>query len=288
MNCIPAMVAGVKKIIVATPSQKKNLVNPAIIYAAKKCNVNEIYKVGGAQAIAALAYGTKSINKVDKIVGPGNAYVATAKKEVFGKVGIDMIAGPSEVTVVSDKKSNPEWIAADLIAQAEHDDLAQVIHISSDKNKIKTVNEILKKKSLIFPKSKTIRNSLKNFGLSVYVKNNNKLINLINFIAPEHLQLNLEKPQTILNKIKNAGSIFIGEYSAEAFGDYLAGPNHVLPTSGAAKFSSGLSVYDFLKRQSYIKISKTGVERLGSSVIRLAKYENLDGHAYSIEVRKKV
>lgn len=286
MNCIPAMIAGVKNIYMTTPTINKKY-NAAVIYAAKKCKVKEIYKVGGAQAIAALAYGTNIIKKVDKIVGPGNTFVATAKKEVFGDVGIDMIAGPSEVTVVADKYSNPEWVAADLIAQAEHDNFAQSILISSNEKIISQVNFYINRQLKNLPKKKIAENSLKNFGLAIYVKNKKKLIETINLIAPEHLEILIKKPSEIIKKITNVGSIFIGDYSPEAMGDYIAGTNHVLPTSGAAKFSSGLSVNDFLKRHSLIKITKSGIERLGTSVINLANYENLEGHANSVKIRMK-
>ena len=286
MNCIPAIVAGVKNIYMTTPSMGKNY-NPAVIYAAKKCKVKEIYKVGGAQAIAAMAYGTKTIIKVDKIVGPGNAYVAAAKKQVFGDVGIDMIAGPSEVTIVADKWSKPDWIAADLIAQAEHDENAQSIVISNDVKIIKKINYFLKEQLKKLPKQKIASKSLRNFGLSILVKNKKLLADTINLIAPEHLEIFTKNPNQILKNVDNAGSIFVGQYSPEAVGDYLAGPNHVLPTSGSARFASGLSVYDFLKRHSIIKMTKSGIEKLGSSVINLAKYENLEGHANSIKIRLK-
>ena len=286
MNCIPAMIAGVDEIYMTTPSSKSTY-NPAVLYAAKKCKVKEIYKIGGAQAIAALAYGTKIVKKVNKIVGPGNEFVALAKKEVFGDVGIDMIAGPSEVTLVTDTSSRPDWVAADLIAQAEHDKFSQSILIASNRNMINQVNICLKKQLKNLKRKNIALDSLKTFGLSILVKNRNMISKIINTIAPEHLEICTKKPEKILKKVKNAGSIFIGNYSPEAMGDYLAGTNHVLPTSGAAKFSSGLSVYDFLKRHSIIKISKSGIERLGSSVINLAQYENLDGHANSVKIRLK-
>ena len=286
MNCIPAIVAGVKNIYMATPSMEKNY-NPAVIYAAKKCKVKEIYKVGGAQAIAALAYGTKTVNKVDKIVGPGNAYVANAKKQVFGDVGIDMIAGPSEVTIVADKWSKADWIAADLIAQAEHDESSQSIIISDDIKMINKINYFLYEQLKILPKKKIAFKSLKNFGLSILIKNKKLLVDTINLIAPEHLEIFTRNPKQTLKRVHNAGSIFVGQYSPEAVGDYLAGPNHVLPTSGSARFSSGLSVYDFLKRYSIIKMTKSGIERLGPSVINLAQHENLEGHANSIKIRLK-
>jgi len=286
MSCIPAIIAGVKEIYITTPSLGKKC-NPAILYAAKKCKVKEIYKVGGAQAIAAFTYGTKTIKKVNKIIGPGNEYVALAKKEVFGKVGIDMIAGPSEVTIIADNSSNPEWVAADLIAQAEHDKFSQSILITNNKKIIDKVNYYLKKQLDKLPKKKIAKQSLKSFGLSIYCKQEKDIIKIVNFIAPEHLEICTLKPNKILKNIINAGSIFIGNYSPEAMGDYLAGTNHVLPTSGSAKFSSGLSVYDFLKRHSIIKISKSGIERLGSSVINLANYESLEGHANSVKMRLK-
>jgi len=286
MNCIPAIVAGVKNIYLTTPSMGST-VNPAIIYAAKKCGVKTIYKTGGAHSIAALAYGTKTFKKVDKIVGPGNAFVANAKKEVFGDVGIDMIAGPSEVTIVADSYANPNWVAADLIAQAEHDVFAQSILVSNNQNLIKNVNRCLRKQLSKLPKKIIALKSLKNFGLAIYSNSEKNIIEIVNTIAPEHLELYMKNNNKILKKIKNAGSIFIGKFSPEAIGDYIAGPNHVLPTSGSAKFSSGLSVNDFLKRHSLIKISKTGIERLGPSVINLAKHENLEGHANSIKIRLK-
>ena len=286
MNCIPAIVAGVKNIYLTTPSLGIK-VNPAIIYAAKKCGVKEIYKTGGAHSIAAFTYGTKTFQKVDKIVGPGNKFVASAKKEVFGDVGIDMVAGPSEVSIVADKSSNPDWIAADLIAQAEHDVFAQSILITNSKDLIKSVNEILKFQLVNLPKRRIATKSIKSFGLAIYAKNQNNILNVVNTIAPEHLEINFKNYGGILKKIRNAGSIFIGKYSPEAIGDYIAGPNHVLPTSGSAKYSSGLSVGDFLKRHSLIKITKTGIERLGPSVINLAKHENLDGHANSVKIRLK-
>jgi len=286
MNCIPALVAGVKDIYLTSPSLGSEI-NPAVIYAAKKCGVKKIYRTGGAHSIAALAYGTRMFQKVDKIVGPGNAFVANAKKEVFGDVGIDMIAGPSEVTIVADKYANSNWIAADLIAQAEHDKFAQSILITTNQNLIQSVNKCLKKQLNKIPKKEGAYKSLKNFGLAIYVKNKKNISEIINTIAPEHLELNLKNNNEIIRKVKNAGSIFIGKFSPEAMGDYIAGPNHVLPTSGAAKFSSGLSVNDFLKRHSLIKISKTGIERLGPSVINLAKHENLEGHANSIKIRLK-
>ena len=286
MNCIPAIVAGVKNIYLTTPSLGSTI-NPAVIYAAKKCGVKKIYKTGGAHSIAALAYGTKTFIKVDKIVGPGNAFVASAKKEVFGDVGIDMVAGPSEVSIAADKYANPDWVAADLIAQAEHDIFAQSILITNSYNLIKAVNKSLEKQLNNLPKKNIAVKSLKNYGLAIHASSNKKILEIINTIAPEHLELCMKNNNEIIKKVKNAGSIFIGKFSPEAMGDYIAGPNHVLPTSGAAKFASGLSVNDFLKRHSLIKITKTGIERLGPSVINLAQHENLEGHANSIKIRLK-
>ena len=286
MNCIPALVAGVKNIYLATPSLDSKI-NPAIIYAAKKCGVKKIYKTGGAHTVAALAYGTKKFEKVDKIVGPGNTFVACAKKEVFGDVGIDMVAGPSEVSIVADKTADPDLIAADLIAQAEHDIYAQSILITDNKNLIRLVNLSIKKQLKQLPKKIIASQSLKKFGLAILTNNKKRIPEIVNIIAPEHLELCTNINSKIIKEIKNAGSIFIGKFSPEAIGDYLAGPNHVLPTSGSARFSSGLSVNDFLKRHSLIKITKTGIERLGPSVINLAKHENLDGHANSVKLRLK-
>ena len=284
MNCIPAIVAGVKNIYLTTPSLDSKI-NPAVVYAAKKCGVKKIYKTGGAHSIAALAYGTKNFIKVDKIVGPGNTFVAGAKKEVYGEVGIDMVAGPSEVSIVADKFADPDLVAVDLIAQAEHDVNAQSILISNDKKLINLVNTSLEKQLKKLPKKNIAYKSLRNFGLAIFTSNKKNIIDIINTIAPEHLELLTSFNKEIIKGVKNAGSIFIGNFSPEAMGDYIAGPNHVLPTSGSARFSSGLSVNDFLKRHSLIKISKTGIERLGPSVINLAKYENLDGHANSVKLR---
>ena len=284
MNAIPAIIAGVKRIVMVNP-RNKGKQNSGVLYAAEKCGIKEIYSIGGAQAVAALAYGTKKIVKVNKIVGPGNLYVTTAKKEIFGDVGIDMIAGPSEITVVGDKYSNPNWIASDLIAQAEHDELSQSILISKDKNLIKKVKKLLFDQLKKLPRKSIAEKSLKSNGILISVSSDQKLIEAINTIAPEHLELNIKNYKNIVNRITNAGSIFLGKYSTEAVGDYLAGTNHVLPTAGSAKFSSGLSVYDFYKRISYINLSKKGIETLGPSVITLANFEGLEGHAKSVELR---
>ena len=284
MNAIPAMLAGVKRIVIANPVRDKDQ-SAAVLYAAKKCGVREIYRVGGAQAIAALTYGTKTIKRVDKIVGPGNIYVAAAKKIVFGEVGIDMIAGPSEITVVADKSSNVKWVAADLIGQAEHDINAQCILISKNKELINKVQKELEIQLRSLPRKKIALGSLKKNGLLIFANSDKKISNIINIIAPEHLELSVDKYKSILKNVKNAGSICTGKYSAMAVTDYCAGSNHTLPTHSSAKFFSGLSVFDFFKRISYINLSKKGIETIGEKVINLATYEGLDGHAKSVKLR---
>ena len=285
MNAIPALVAGVKRIIMINPGYKGKQ-NPAVLYAARKCKIKEIYSIGGPSAIAAVAYGTKKIKKVDKIVGPGNAYVAAAKKEVFGDVGIEgMIAGPSEVTIVCDKFSNPEWVASDLIGQAEHDNLAQCILISKDKSVIGKVNDEINKQLKDLPRATIAKNSLFNNGILIYMQSDQKIINTVNKIAPEHLELNTKNYKKVVSKIKNAGSICLGKYAVMAMTDYNVGSNHVLPTNSSARYSSGVSVNEFYKRISYINLSKKGIETLGPSVITLANYEGLVGHAKSVEKR---
>ncbi len=286
MNCVPAMIAGVKEIFMTVPALN-NKANPGVLYAAKKCKVKKIFKLGGAQAIAAFAFGTQTVTRVDKIVGPGNEYVALAKKEISGETGIDMFAGPSEVTIIADKYSNPEWISADLIAQSEHDEMSQSILVTDSKDMIFKVKKLLETQLKFLPKRKIASSSLGKFGLAILARNSREISAVVNKISPEHLEVYTKKPDIYLKSINNAGSVFLGAYSPEAVGDYLAGPNHVLPTSGTAKFSSGLSVYDFLKRQSVIRMTKRGIERLGPSVITLSKYENLHGHANSIKVRIK-
>jgi len=285
MNAIPALVAGVKRIVMINPSQKGNQ-NPAVLYAARKCKIKEIYSIGGPSAIAAVAYGTKKIKKVDKIVGPGNSYVVAAKKEVFGDVGIEgMIAGPSEVTIVCDKFSNPEWIASDLIGQAEHDNLAQCILISKDKLIITKVNEEINRQLKDLPRTTIAKNSLINNGILIYMSSDQKIIDTVNKIAPEHLELNIKNYKNMVKKIKNSGSICLGKYAVMAMTDYNVGSNHVLPTNSSARYSSGVSVNEFYKRISYVNLSKKGIETLGPSVITLANYEGLAGHARSVEKR---
>ena len=285
MNAIPAIVAGVKRIIMINPGFKGRQ-NPAVLYAAKKCKIKEIYSIGGPSAIAAAAYGTKKIKSVNKIVGPGNAYVAAAKKEVFGDVGIEsMTAGPSEVTIVCDKYSNPVWTASDLIGQAEHDPLAQCILISKDKKLISEVELEIPKQLKKISRKTIAGKSLMSNGILMYVASNKKIIDIINKIAPEHLELNVNNYRSFVNKIYNAGSICLGKYAVMAMTDYNIGSNHVLPTNGSAKYSSGISVNEFYKRISYIKLSKKGIESLGPSVITLANYEGLAGHANSVKKR---
>ena len=285
MNAIPAIVAGVKRIVMINPGYKGNQ-NPAVLYAAKKCKINEIYSIGGPSAIAAVTYGTKKIKKVDKIVGPGNSYVAAAKKAVFGDIGIEgMIAGPSEITIVCDKFSNPEWAASDLIGQAEHDPQAQCILISKDKDLLHKVQIEISKQLKYIPRESVAKKSLKNNGILMYVAEDYRIINIVNKIAPEHLELNVKNYKSFVPRIKNSGSICLGKYAVMAMTDYNVGSNHILPTNGSAKYSSGISVNEFYKRISYINLSKKGIESLGPSVITLANYEGLAGHAQSVKKR---
>ncbi len=283
-NGIPAKIAGVKRIVMINPKLNGKQ-SPAVLYAAKKLGIKEIYSIGGAQAIAALAYGTKKIKKVDKIVGPGNIFVSNAKKIVFGDVGIDMIAGPSEITVVGDKFSKASWIAADLLAQAEHDINSQCILISKDKILINKVKNSIIKQLKNLPRKVIAKKSLQSNGILIRAYSNKQIVDIVNLIAPEHLELSLKNYNAIANEVNNAGSICLGNYSAMAVTDYNVGTNHILPTNSSSKFSSGLSVYDFYKRISYINLSKKGIETLGPSVITLAKFEGLEGHAKSIKIR---
>jgi len=285
MNAIPAIVAGVKRIIMINPGFKGKQ-NSAVLYAARKCKIKEIYSIGGPSAIAAAAYGTKKIKKVNKIVGPGNAYVVAAKKEVFGDVGIEgMIAGPSEVTIVCDKYSNPVWIASDLIAQAEHDALAQCILISKDKKLIDKVKFEIFKQLKEIPRQLIAKKSIRSNGVLMHISSDKKIAEVVNKIAPEHLELNVKNFKSFIPKINNAGSICLGKYAVMAMTDYNVGSNHILPTNGSAKYSSGISVNEFYKRISYINLSKKGIESLGPSVITLANYEGLVGHARSVKKR---
>ena len=287
MNSIPAKVAGVQRIVMVIPQKDKNL-NPILAKAAQIGMIDEIFRVGGAHSIAALAYGTKTITPVDKIVGPGNLYVTIAKKKLFGEVGIDMLAGPSEILIVADKKNNPDWIAADLLSQAEHDINSRAILITNDllfgKNVLKSINSILK----ILPRSKIASKSWTKNGGVIIVKNFSNVDDIINQLSPEHLELAIDKPDNFFNKIKNAGSVFLGRYTPEAIGDYVAGPNHVLPTGRTARFSSGLGVMDFLKKTTFTKCSKKSLKLISNQAIRLAEAEGLYGHALSIYIRNKI
>ena len=284
MNSVPAIVAGVKNIFAVVPAPNNEL-NAGVIYAAKICGIKKIFRVGGAQAIAALAYGTESIEKVDKIVGPGNIFVATAKKEVFGQVGIDMIAGPSEITVVAGPENNPSWTAFDLLSQAEHDELSQSILVTKSSTFAKKVKDEIKNIINSLPRKKIAQKSIDNFGGIIVCKNDSEIIDIVNQIAPEHLEIKVNNCEILEKKIINAGSIFLGNYSPEAIGDYIAGPNHVLPTSGTARFSSGLSVADFYKKTSIIKCSRSGIKKIGLAAANLANYEGLQAHALSIMKR---
>lgn len=284
MNAIPAHVAGVPEIIMVSPTPNGET-NPLVLAAAHLAGVNRCIRIGGAQAVAALAYGTGSIPRVDKIVGPGNIYVATAKKLVFGEVGIDMVAGPSEILVISDGKTNPDWIAMDLFSQAEHDEDAQAILISTDESHLDAVKASMERLLPTMDRQEVIRASLRARGAMILVPDLSVAAEVANRIAPEHLELSVAEPEGMLNQIRNAGAIFMGRYTAEALGDYCAGPNHVLPTSGTARFSSPLGVYDFQKRSSIIYCSAPGASTLAGIASVLARGEGLDAHARSAEYR---
>ena len=286
MNAVPAIVAGVRRIVITVPAIN-GILNPVILACASLLGIKEIYKIGGAQAIAALAIGTKKIKKVDKIVGPGNAYVATAKKKLFGIVGIDMIAGPSEILIIADKNNNPEHIAIDLLSQAEHDKLAQSILITDNEN---FANEVIDEIKILLKKldrKEIASESWNNYGVVIISKSIQSSILLANEIAPEHLELAIDNSTKYLDKIKNAGAVFLGKYTPEAIGDYVAGPNHVLPTDRTAKFSSGLNVLDFFKRTSIVSCNSENLKKIGKDAIILANQEGLQAHALSIECRIK-
>lgn len=286
MNAIPAKVAGVEEIVMVVPTPD-GVVNDMVLAAAKIAGVDTVFAVGGAQAVAALAYGTETVPGVDKIVGPGNIYVATAKSMVFGRVGIDMIAGPSEILVVCDGKTDPDWIAMDLFSQAEHDEDAQSILVSWNAEFLDQVQASIEKLLPTMERKDIISKSLADRGAMILVKDENEAIEVSNFISPEHLELSVEDPQSMSKKIKHAGAIFMGRYTAEALGDYCAGPNHVLPTSRTARFSSPLGVYDFQKRSSLIMCSAEGASELGKTASILGRGESLTAHARSAEYRIK-
>jgi histidinol dehydrogenase len=284
MSAVPALVAGVKNIVICAPTSGGEI-NPAVLYAAKICGIDKIYKVGGAQAIAALAYGTKSISKVNKIVGPGNSFVATAKKMLFGEVGIDMIAGPTDITIIADKNCNASWIAADALSQLEHGTDSKAFIICNDGDFAKKISTEILKLAKDLPRKSIIEKSLKNSAIFV-IEKLDEAIHLANFIAPEHLEIAVKNPEKFLPKIQNAGAIFLGNYSPESIGDYIAGPSHTLPTSSSAKFSSGLSVFDFLKRISLISCDKSSFQKLAKDTSILAECEGLHAHKLSIDIRK--
>ncbi|MGB0449026.1 MAG: histidinol dehydrogenase [Porticoccaceae bacterium] len=286
MNCIPARVAGVSEVIMMVPAPDGEL-SPMVLAAAAIAGVDQVFTIGGAQAVAALAYGTETVPKVDKIVGPGNIYVATAKRMVFGSVGLDMVAGPSEILVVCDGQTDPDWIAMDLFSQAEHDEDAQSIFIAWDADYIEAVQSSIDKLLPEMERKEIIRQSLERRGAMIEVADEQQAIELINRIAPEHLELSVEDPQAWLPKIRHAGAIFMGRHTAEALGDYCAGPNHVLPTSATARFSSPLGVYDFQKRSSLIFCSEQGASDLGKVASVLGRGESLTAHARSAEYRIK-
>lgn len=285
MNAIPAQVAGVKEIVLVTPPNKDGKINKQILVAAKLCGINKIYKLGGAQAIAALTYGTESVENVSMIVGPGNAFVAEAKRQVYGDVGIDMVAGPSEILIVADEKAKPKYIAADLMSQAEHDELASSILITTSKELAEKVNEEIKVQIKGLNRRDIIKNSLNKFGKIIICNSIEKSIEVANLIAPEHLELLIDNPIEYLEQVKSAGSVFLGEYTPEPIGDYFGGTNHVLPTGGTAKFSSPLSVDTFIKKSSFLYYSQKAVKRDGKKIIRFANEEGLTAHANSIKVR---
>jgi len=285
MNAIPARVAGVSEIIMTCPAPGGYL-NPQILAAAKAAGVENIFKIGGAQAIAALAYGTQTIPKVDKIAGPGNIFVAAAKRMVFGEVSIDSIAGPSEIFIIADGTGVPAFLAADLLSQAEHDELAAAVLCCTSRKLAERVEEDVRKQSALLPRRKIAGAALRKFGAILLVKSTAEACRLSNRLAPEHLELAVDDPFSLLGRIENAGAIFLGHLSPEAIGDYVAGPNHVLPTGGTARFSSPLGVYDFIKRSSLISLSPEGFKRLSHPGVHLARMEKLEGHARSIQKRQ--
>ena len=284
MNAIPAKIAGVERLVMTVPAPGGAL-NPLVLAAAKMVGIEEVYRVGGAQAVAALAYGTATIAPVDKIVGPGNAYVAAAKRHVFGRVGIDMIAGPSEILVVADRRNNPDWIAADLLSQAEHDSAAQAILITDDDAFGKAVETAVERHLELLPRAQIARASWYAYGAILLVADWGEAAALIDRIAPEHLELALDEADELAERVRHAGAIFLGRYTPEAVGDYIAGPNHVLPTARSARYASGLSVLDFLKRTSLVRCEVASLAALAPAAIRLAEAEGLEAHARSLSLQ---
>jgi histidinol dehydrogenase len=287
MNALPARIAGVPRIVMAVPAPK-GLLNPLVLVAAELAGVHEIYRVGGAQAIAALAYGTETIAPVAKIAGPGNAYVAAAKRQVFGQVGIDMVAGPSEVVVIADRDNDPAWIASDLLAQAEHDEAAQAILITDDADFGRAVERAVEAELAVLPRAATARASWRDFGAIIVVKDLDEAPAIADRLAPEHLEVATGDADALAARINNAGAIFIGRYTPEVIGDYVAGSNHVLPTARSARFASGLSVLDFMKRSSILKLDAESLAALGPAAMTLAEAEGLDGHRRSVAIRLNV
>lgn len=285
MNIVPAKVAGVKEILMTTPAGKDGKVNPATLVAAKEAGADVVYKAGGAQAVAALAYGTESIPKVDKIVGPGNIYVALAKKAVYGNVSIDSVAGPSEILVLADETANPRYVAADLLSQAEHDELASAILVTTSRSLAEEVDREIGGFLQVLSRREIIAKSLENFGYLLVAENMEEAIEAANAIASEHLEIVTRDPFEVMTKIRNAGAIFIGDYSCEPLGDYFAGPNHVLPTNGTARFFSPLNVDDFVKKSSIVYYSRESLEKIHRDIIQFANAEHLTAHANSIAVR---
>ena len=287
MNAIPAHVAGVRRIVMVTPPNKEGKINPNIAFAARLAGVTEIYKIGGAQAIAALAYGTESIPAVDKIVGPGNIYVAAAKKLVYGKVDIDMIAGPSEILVIADEGADPRFVAADLLSQAEHDPMASAVLLTTSEELLAKVNEQLRIQTDVLPKKAIVEASLRDYGTSIVCPTIEECIEFSNAIAPEHLELMVKEPMPYLNLVKNAGSVFLGYYTCESIGDYFGGTNHVLPTSGTARFSSALGVDAFIKKSSFLYYTEDALKAYGDHIVSMAEQEELQAHANAAKVRMK-
>lgn len=287
MNTIPAKIAGVRKIVMVTPPNPQGKIHPNIAAAAQIAGVDEIYKIGGAQAIAALAYGTRQIPRVDKIVGPGNIFVAAAKKLVFGTVDIDMIAGPSEILVIADEEANPSFVAADLLSQAEHDPMASAILVTTSERMLESVNEELAIQSVRLPKQEIVKASLRDYGKSVLCDSLEECVELSNAIAPEHLELMVKDPEKLLEKVTNAGSVFMGYYTCESIGDYFGGTNHVLPTSGTARFSSALGVDAFIKKSSFLHYSKEALCHFADQIEVMARQEDLEAHARAVSVRKE-
>lgn len=285
MTAVPAKVAGVSQLIICTPPSQDGSVNPAILVAAREAGVEQVFRVGGAQAIGAMSYGTETVPKVDKICGPGNVYVATAKRLIFGDCGIDMFAGPSEILIIADSTAKPEYVAADLLSQAEHDKLASSILVTDDENLIEQVCRQMELQLSTLSRGAITRQSIKDFGYAVLVEDIDQAIGVSNSIAPEHLEICVEEPLSLLGAIKNAGAIFVGNYSPEPLGDYMAGPSHVLPTSGTARFSSPVNVDQFIKKSSLIYYNRAALEKTSQDIIRLAEAELLDAHANAIRVR---